>query len=73
MPGRLGLWGLWVLESLGLRLGFRRDSLIGMLYSNPSMDFLTATQLSIFIGRNFIPSIGKRMIQFDQHARFFFD
>lgn len=47
IPGSLGLLGLRLLEALGLPSGFRSDSLVGMLYPNPNIDFSAAQELGL--------------------------
>lgn len=47
IPGSFGLLGLRLLEALSLPTGFRSDSLIGMLYPNPNMDFSAAQKLGL--------------------------
>lgn len=45
VPACIGLFGLRALEALGLRIGFKSDSLISMVYPNSSPDFSALPRL----------------------------
>lgn len=47
VPWRATWAGLKVAESLGLRLGFRSDSVISLVYQNPQPDFSVARRLGL--------------------------
>jgi nucleoside-diphosphate-sugar epimerase len=46
---------LWTIEKLGLRVGFRSDSIISLVYGNPSVDFSIIRKLSVHF-RPFLPA-----------------
>ena len=46
---------LWCAEKLGMRLGFRSDSVVSLVYANPSVDLSVLQQLAILF-RPFQPS-----------------
>jgi nucleoside-diphosphate-sugar epimerase len=52
-PWRLIAAGLWLAESLGLRLGFRNDSVVSLVYANQTPDF-TAIQNMPVVFRPFV-------------------
>ena len=47
VPGALALGGLRMLETAGIHVGFRRDSLLGLLYANPAPDFEPQVALDV--------------------------
>lgn len=47
IPGAAGVFLLQVSEKLGLRLGFRSDSLVSLLNPNPALDFMPAKMLGL--------------------------
>ncbi len=47
LPAWIGIQGLRTLERLGLRLGFRSDSLLGLLNYNPNPDFSPTQALGV--------------------------
>jgi nucleoside-diphosphate-sugar epimerase len=47
IPWRLIAAGLWLAESLGLRLGFRCDSVVSLVHANKAPDFTAIQNMSV--------------------------
>lgn len=47
IPGAVGVFLLRASEKLGLRLGFRSDSLVSLLNPNPALDFMPTKILEL--------------------------
>ncbi len=57
VPGSFGIGALKAIEALGIGVGFRSDSLVSLLHTNPDLDFQNTEKLGVHF-RSFLDKVG---------------